>query len=63
MSAHSSALAAAIDPAMVIAMARQTALVAQLAGYIVTGLSIGMAPCSAELARWTLQWLLPMARD
>jgi len=59
MSAPSPVLAVvAIGLATVVSLARQTALLAQLAGFIVTGLSIGMAPCSAELARWSLAMLL-----
>jgi hypothetical protein len=58
MSAHSSTSLLAVHPAVAIALIRQTTLVAQLAGFIVTGMSIGMAPCSAEIARWTVQMLL-----
>ena len=35
-------------------MWRNAALVAQIAGYVATGLSIGMAPYSVELTRWAL---------
>ena len=31
---------------------RHAAVVAQIAGYVVTGLTVGMAPYSAELTRW-----------
>jgi len=47
----------AVNPNYISAAAlmwRNAALVAQIAGYVATGLSIGMAPYSVELTRWAL---------
>ena len=44
--------------AMFVSLWRQTTALAQLAGFIVTGFTIGMAPCSAELTRGALGFLL-----
>ncbi len=54
MGAHGLALAMA----MFVSFWRQTTVLAQLAGFIVTGLTIGMAPYSAELTRGALGFLL-----
>ena len=59
MSTQNPALAiASIDLAIVAILWRQTTLLAQMAGFIVTGLSTGMASYSAELTRWALATLL-----
>jgi hypothetical protein len=53
MSTHGLALVIAVF----VSLWRQTTVMAQLAGFIVTGYTIGMTQCSAELTRGALGFL------